>query len=239
MTLNYKKVEYKKSKYAVVDIVYKDNTKPVVLNWKDFLHIKEFGKSWKCNKNNMVSCSHTFQNSTKEIFIHDVIMALNKERIDAPILHINTNGLDNRRENLLYDTCDKDCSKNVKKKARTIKLPKTSGIKPDDIPTYIWYLKPNGSHGERFMIDTGEYKWKTTSSKAVSLKEKLEQAKEYLRTLRITKAHVFEDKCMNGEMTQKGKDLFKSYANIIEKAGYEVDNLSLDGITDKYLKAKK
>ena len=49
------------------------------------------------------------------------------------------------------------------KKKRTIKLPKSSGITPDDIPTYIWYVKETANHGDRFVVEIGDIKWKTTS----------------------------------------------------------------------------
>ena len=169
MSIKYKKVQYKGNKYGVLELNYKTGKKAVVMDWKDFEYIKGLKKAWKCNNSDLVSCSHNYDDTSKEIFIHDVIMALvHKDNGDprktTPIVHINNIGLDNRRKNLMYDDCEKPENKNAKKKKRTIKLPKSSGINVNDIPTYVWYLKSNGSHGERFAIEIGDIKWKTKLS---------------------------------------------------------------------------
>ena len=240
MVLKYKKVSYKDKQYAIVELKHKDDIKPMIVDWSDFQYIQKLNKSWKCNQSNLVSCAHTYNDVTKEIFVHDIIMALiNKEnsteKENAPIVHINTVGFDNRRENLIYDNLDKDDNKNFKKKKRTITLPKESGISPSELPTYVWYLKPNGSHGERFTIEIGDFKWKTTSSKKKSLRYKLEEAKQYMRNLKSNRPDIFEERCMNGEYTKKGKDLLKSYYKIASKSGYNIEKIQMDGITDKYL----
>ena len=244
MVLEYKKVCYNNKYYAVVELKYKDEIKPMITDWNDFKYIKGLNKSWKCHQSELVSCTHTYDDITKEVFVHDIIMALiHKEnstnREKASIIHIDTVGLDNRRDNLIYDNKDKDYNKNFKKKKRTITLSKESGISPDEIPTYVWYLKPNGSHGERFTVEIGDVKWKTTSSKKISLRAKLEKAKQYLRELKINRPDIFEERCMNGEYTKKGKELLKSYYKIVSKSGYDIEKISMDGITDKYLTRKK
>ena len=53
-------------------------------------------------------------------------------------------------------------------------------------------MKPNGSHGDRFMVEIGDVKWKTTSSKKLSLKYKLEEAKLFLRQLKRESPELFE-----------------------------------------------
>ena len=40
----------------------------------------------------------------------------NKEQLNNPIIHINNIGLDNRRENIIYDVPNKNIRKNSKKK---------------------------------------------------------------------------------------------------------------------------
>lgn len=239
-----KKIVYSNKSYAVIDIKYKSKTYPLVLDWKDYKKINKLNKKWKCSTNKSVFCNHEYNGNSKDIFIHELIKTfeeneLNKKKEKQSIVHLNRINLDNRRSNLIYDTKDKVHNKNLKKKKRTINLPEESGIKPDDIPTFVWYLKPNDSHGERFMVSVGNIKWKTSSSKDLSLTYKLEEAKKYLRNLKEEEPEIFENYSMNGEYTKKGKELMKSFIGIIKKAGYNFEELELDNITDNYLKPKK
>jgi hypothetical protein len=225
MEFQFERVRYKNKYYAIFRLKYKNINLPVVLDWTDVRLIKNLKKKWRCNNSGFISCSHTYKTVEKEVFMHEIIMALKQKDFDmgslySPIIHINRIGLDNRRENLMYDTIDKDTNKNIKKKKRTITLPKSSHIDPDEIPTYVWYMKPNDSHGERFMVDVGDVKWKTTSSKKLGLRYKLEEAKLFLRELKKNRPDLFEDYSMNGDYTKDGKLLTDSYYNIIHKANY-------------------
>lgn len=224
--LSYKKIRHINSYYAVMKVDYKEHSLPVVVDWDDINIIKKLNKKWRSNQFGFISCSHTYDDETKEVFLHEIIMAMkmkseNKKRTDKPIIHINRIGLDNRRENLIYDEVNKEFNKNIKKKKRTISLPDESGIDPSEIPTYVWYMKPNGSHGERFMVDVGNIQWKTTSSKQLSLRYKLEEAKKYLRQLMKARPDLFEDYSMNGDYTKDGNELMESYYEIVKKAGYD------------------
>lgn len=243
--MKYKKVIYNNMSFVVIDIEYKDISLPLILDWVDFKVIKKLNKKWKYNESGLISCHHVANSFPTEVFIHDIVMILiNQESKQKskkkPITHINTLGIDNRRQNIIYDITNKQINKNMKKKKRTIILPELSGINPNELPTYVWYLKPNKSHGERFMISVNDIKWKTTSSKKLSLRYKLEEAKKYLRELKKNNPSIFENNCMNGEYTKKGKDLLKSFYEIIYQAGYtHINPKTLDGITDSYLKENK
>ena len=222
----HKKVSYNGNEYAVCKIAYKDYTLPVTLDYNHYNTVSKLGKRWRCNPNGFVSCSHTINGVSKEVYLHELVMALhNKEEgvslKQKPILHINRVGLDNRKENLLYDMADKEVNKNSKKKKRTIELPKESGVDVDDIPTYIWYMKPDATHGERFVVNIGDVSWKTTSSNGLSLKYKLEEVKLYVRTLLRERPDLVEEYSMNGDYTVQGKKLLKTYYSIAQEAGFD------------------
>lgn len=222
---NYKHISYNGDKYGVLNIKYKDYSLPVIMDYDDYDLIKNMKKQWKCNNNGFIYCSHTINNIPKDVYLHELIMLLkNKDNgysnVEKPILHINRIGLDNRRVNLIYDTINKETNKNIKKKERTIVLPKYSGIDPNEIPTYIWYMKPESGHGDRFVVNIGDINWKTTSSKDLSLRYKLEEAKLFLRHLLKNRPDLYDEYCMNGEYTREGKELLNTYYDIVYKAGY-------------------
>lgn len=117
----------------------------------------------------------------KELYLHSFLL---KPGPTQTVQHISKNGLDNRRENLrLVD--DSTATAGHAKKKRNVELPPLCGIKPEDIPKHIWYVQANGYHRDRFAIEfkTEGILWKSTSSKLVSLQEKLEQAKAKLKDL--------------------------------------------------------
>jgi hypothetical protein len=222
----YKHINYNGQDYTVFNVKYKGYDLPVLLNKKDFLDIKKMGKEWRCNQNGFISCSHTYNGITKDVYIHELVMLLknknnNEENLKKPIVHINKLGLDNRRDNLMYDTQDKETNKNLVKKERTVKLPKDSGINPNEIPTYIWYMKPDASHGDRFIVKISDISWKTSSSPDLSLRYKLEEGKMFLRNLLKKNPGLIEEYSMNGDYNKEGKLLLKSYRTIINVLGYK------------------
>ena len=239
MTIKYKKIKYNKNDYAVIELKYKNNVLPMIIDWKYLKKIKDLNKKWKCQKNGFVLCTHRYNSKLQNVYIHELIMSFKNSKINikSPIIHINRVGLDNRESNLKYLN---NCKINYKKKKRTVKLPEGCNIEPNEIPTYIWYLKENGSHGSRFSVEVGDVKWKTTSSKRLSLRYKLEEAKKFLRELKKKNPNLFNKNSMNGEFNIKGKKKLKEYYNIIIKAGY--DNIMLENtnnLTDNYLKKSK
>lgn len=112
----------------------------------------------------------------KILYLHNFIMnniVFPGRGAKSSIDHINRDGLDNRKENLRLVTQSQQ-NLNQKKKKRTATLPE--GI--TEIPTHIWYVKANGAHGDRFGIDlkTEKIKWKGTSSKKLTIQQKLDEA---------------------------------------------------------------
>jgi hypothetical protein len=127
-----------------------------------------------------VDVSGTTVQKKRELYLHNLLM---KPRPQEAVQHISKNGLDNRRENLRL--VDAGTLNNQTKKRRNVELPSMCGIRPEEIPKHIWYVQANGYHRDRFAIEfkTEGILWKSTSSKDVSLKEKLESAKKHLEIL--------------------------------------------------------
>jgi hypothetical protein len=213
---------------------------PIVLDWNDYVQIDKFDKNWHITDKGMVVATHkTISNGIeiiREVYMHDLVLKLNKLYTSYPTLHINRLGIDNRKINLMPDTLDKETTKNIKKKERIINLT-GSGIQSNDIPSYVWYLKESDSHGERFMVNVGDIKWKSSSSKTLSLRYKLEETKKYLRHLKNIRPDLFTDYSMNGDLNEEGKTMLKSFINVSRLAGF--NNLSmLSNKTDIYLREK-
>lgn len=235
------------NKYTIFFVKYREYNFPVVLNKEDFIEIRKMNKEWKYN-NGFISSSHRYNDGygnmvIKEIYLHEIVIGLkNKEYSETdyseysiddsdsslddcdskrPIIHLNRLGNDNRRDNLIYDIVDKEVKKNMVKKKRTIQLPRRSGIKVDNIPTYVWYMKPDKSHGERFVVKIDDIIWKTSSSPNLSLQYKLEEAKMYLRHLFRNNNDLYQKYSMNGDFNNKGKKLLSEYYDIVEKLGYK------------------
>ena len=98
-------------------------------------------------------------------------------------------------------------------------------------------MKPDISHGERFLVEVGDVSWKTTSSRNLSLKYKLEEAKKYLRNLKQKRPDLFEEYSMNGDLNKYGLEQLTSFFEISQNAGYtNLKKINLSDNTDVYLK---
>jgi len=239
---NYKKVNHENKTYVLIPLNFRGNKVPLILDSNYFDTIKNLDKSWSINDSGFVVSKHIVNGEEIDINMHEIVMALyNKEngleKKFNNILHLNKLGIDNRKENLIYDTIDKETGKNLKKKKRIIEFTKESGIKADEIPSFMWYLKPNDTHDERFIIEIGDIKWKTTSSSKLSLRYKLEEGKKFLRELKEAKPQIFQENSMNGEFNLEGKRLLRTFFDITKEGGFKnLKNITTDNLTDKYLK---
>lgn len=247
----YYKIDHDNHTYAVCELSYttKTTTKtaPVIMDWNVFQEIKNLNKNWHINDKGFVVTTHKYTadaansvdtvDKVREISLHDVVMKISDGILQPKsILHIDKLGVDNRRENLDYDTNNKDITKNLKKKSRTLELPEDCGIIPDEIPSYVWYLKEDSTHGNRFIINIGDVKWKSTASKKVSLKYKLEETKKYMRHLKTIRSDLFDDYSMNGDLNEDGLLLIDEFIKISQKAGFNLNNDVIQKNTNKFLK---
>lgn len=226
--------------YVVCELPYASSKAPIILDQNVFDKVHNLNKKWKINDKGFVITQVKTNDTIREFALHDIVMRIVDEnyfnRNNNVIIHINTLGVDNRSENLMYDITEKDIKKNLKKKKRTISLSEESGIIPDEIPSYVWYVKEDSSHGDRFMLNLGDVSWKSSSSKKLSLRYKLEETKKYMRYLKDVRNDLFEEYSMNGDLNDEGENLIRSYIKIAQTAGFKINNIDLDKQTDIYLK---
>lgn len=214
-TIEYKEVVFNDNHYIVGKVKAKEFYKYFVIDKEDYIKIKNY--SWHYTSNLYISHNVNVDGQIKALYLHNMVLDRlifpgkgSKESVD----HINRIGLDNRKENLRLIS-QSEQNLNQSKKKRNIILPEDSGLTTDDIPTHVWYVKANGSHGERFAIEfkTENIIWKTTSSKNISLKDKLESAKEKLQE--FYKLYPYLNPKNENKM-DKIKELSDSYYEIIK-----------------------
>jgi len=213
--IDYRHITYKDTEYTVGILQFKGEDKAFIIDKEDYEKIQN--KAWHFASGNYISSGVIHDSKKKELYLHNLVM----NRLDHPgkgatesVDHINRNGLDNRKENLRIVSQSQQ-NLNQSKKKRSVILPEKCPIKPEDIPTHIWYVRANGLHGDRFAIEfkTENLVWKSTSSKAVSIHEKLKQAKEKLKEFYTQYPHLNHDK---PERIQEELDLQISFEEIIK-----------------------
>lgn len=221
-------VNYKQKMYTVAKIKCGQNDLPIALDREIYKELKKLNKKWYVNDLNQIYCLHQINGKSFQIYMHNVVMKIaNKSEYKngVAINHINNIHLDNRINNLQFDLPNKNINKSIKKKKRTIDL-SNSNINVDDLPTYIWYAKPDKTHGERFIIEIPNIIQKrTSSSKKLSLRYKLEEAKKYLRHVQKHMPEISNQYSMNGDLTMDGAILRAEYLALIKKAGYDEKNI--------------
>lgn len=213
--IHYRDVYYNLMEYIVGTIQFKGDDIQFVIDKDDFDKIKD--KMWHFMSGNYISSGIIHDNKKKELYLHNVIM--NREGFPGKgatesVDHINRNGLDNRKENLRIISQTQQ-NLNQSKKKRSVILPTGCPITADDIPKHIWYVRANGLHGDRFAIEfkTEGLVWKSTSSKNISIQEKLKQAKEKLQEYYLQYPHINPE---NLDNIKERDNLNKSFEEIIK-----------------------
>lgn len=209
-----KEVEYNFAKYIVIKV---DNILSV-LDKDDFekfltrdVHISMY--------NNYVSLS------TK--YLHTLIMDPPKEKT---VDHISRNPRDNRKVNLRVAS-QTEQNHNTKRRSRTVNLPEGCGINDEDIPRCVWYIHVNGKHGDGFCIQLKgheclgqkDFRWKSTRSVSVSLKDKLKSTIEKLEELRNLYPQLRNVIVLKPEHEEKREKLANEFNDILRKSGYPQD----------------
>jgi hypothetical protein len=192
-TIDYRFVTYNEKEYCVAKIQHNGSDVQFAFDKEDFEKVEK--RAWHVSSGKYIGSTFYLDGGVKlELYLHNLVMnrmAFNGKGPKESVDHINRNGLDNRKENLRIVSQSQQ-NINQPKKKRTVILPETCGVKPDEIPKHIWYVRAQGQHGDRFAIEfkTEGICWKTTSSKAVSLQQKLEQAKGKVAELYETYPHL-------------------------------------------------
>ena len=220
---NFVSVTYKNRDYIVFSMK-KYIEIPVVIDKEIYNFIKNEPRHFYINDNLMIYTKIKIEDKLIDIYLHEIVMKLNKSVQSVKssykaILHINKINIDNRLSNLTFDTINKEQTKNLHKKERIIDLSEY-GICVDSIPSFVWYLNEDDTHGDRFIVEMGPLKWKTTSSTKLSLRYKLEEMKKFLRLNKGMNPELFKDYSMNGDLNDAGLNLKKEYYEIIKLAGY-------------------
>jgi hypothetical protein len=210
----YSDVEHNGKEYTVGTIRHNGEPVRFVIDKEDRSRVE--GYSWHVTTNNYISATAVHDGRRKALFLHNLIM--NREHFGGKgqaetIDHINRNGFDNRKENLRIAS-QTDQNINQRQKPRTVNLPADCGVAQDDIPRHIWYVRANGAHGDRFAIEfkSENLVWKSTSSKAVSTRAKLEEASAKLQELYTQYPHLNPN---NPVIVERMEQLSTSFAAII------------------------
>lgn len=191
IAIQYKDISYNDQDYSVGIITKLDGDLVHFLIDKEDKELIN-KRTWHYMLSGYVGSSYRTEGIRKTLYLHNLVM--NRFDFDgkgAPLTvdHISGNGLDNRKKNLRLCSQSEQNRNTSKRERKTDKLPKE--IRPEEMPTNVWYAPPNGHHGDRFVVEIKgipgmeDIVWKTTSSKSVSTRDKLTSA--------ITKRQEFID----------------------------------------------
>lgn len=217
------KIKYENQHYYVLTINAIKNSHtfelPFIVNEDDYDKIKNM--TWFLTNNYI--CSTKMINYVKyTIYLHRFLMGIvdfdGKNYID----HINRIPQDNRRQNLRIAT-QTEQNHNQKKRKRTLILPENCGIAPDDIPTNIEYHSEKENNLNYFEVvikfnSVRVFRKKSSKSNKILLIEKLNDAKNILQNVKDEHPEWFVNRCVNGDLSDEGKKLRKSYFEILKLA---------------------
>jgi hypothetical protein len=177
----YTEVSHNGKLYIVANILYKDQEVKFVFDKEDYDIVRKY--YWHLQSQNYIASDVLIEGTKKALYLHNLVMGkltFNGKGQTETIDHINRIGLDNRKENLRLVTQSQQ-NMNQNRRERNVELPE--GITHDDIPKHVWYVKPNGGHGDRFAIEfkSENIAWKSTSSKKKTIQEKLQETKQKLQ----------------------------------------------------------
>lgn len=238
---DYRLVRYKNKNYYVCRYKKRDGTSRLFLiDREDLATLKrQSERSWY-KINGFVGYAEKVKKKTRHCYLHNLVMKKqmaggSKGRTRYNVRHISGNTHDNRKSNLKFDS---ERSRNkTKQKRSSCKLPKSCGIKPSDIPKSVYYCKPQSGHGAVFVIElkkNGKRKiWKSSSSKKISLKDKLIEIKQKLLDISSQYPELMEGKNIIENYSDAQLKLMKEFNDIIKLSGYKCYKQNLVKIPKK------
>jgi hypothetical protein len=221
-------VNHNEHAYAVFFIRFKDEHKLFVVDAEDSERIK--ARKWHFISGRYIASS----DNGGQLYLHNFVMNYktaghSNESID----HINRHGQDCRRENLRLVSQTMQ-NHNQSKRGRKVVLPEDSGIDADEMPTTVSYIPPESGHQDGFAIDingfpwigNGRYRWKSTRSAHVSLRNKLHHALFHLKELGETYPEL-------NRIDQGRVMLIQSFNEIIKKSSFPQDVIDANLIPEE------
>jgi hypothetical protein len=225
--ITHKDIIYNNKDYTICHITFKNKSKLFVIDTEN--KDKVIYYKWHWSINNYIAHSIIIDGDNKNLYLHNVIMnklSFKGKGQQSTVDHINRVGCDNRKSNLRIVETQTKQNMNQKKRDRTLELPKDCDISIDNIPKNVYYGKPNGAHGDFFYIevkgiknlceDNKKYSWKSTKSKNVSLKVKLQQVVDKLKELAQTYTEL---QTVDSEFNREKS--IEDYNNILKQSGFD------------------
>jgi len=229
--INHEIIKYKDKQYVVCCVPFNEEYKMFVIDFdkKDSV----INKAWHYMQDgSYISHTHNHEDVAKQLYLHNFVMdklTFNGKGQQHTIDHINRIGTDNRKCNLREVTSQTAQNFNQKQRERTTELPDDCGIELSQIPKNIYYGKPSGLHGDFFYIelisinalciDGKKYNWKSTKSKSVSLKLKLQQTIDKL--IELKNLHQELEPIINDSSTDIERNiLINEYNDILRLSNY-------------------
>jgi len=194
--IQYTTVTYNGRGYVVGAIQHNGSVIHTVFDAEDYQKVSNY-PSWHVTATSYISTTVRHDGKRKALYLHNLIMGIltfNGKGQTTSVDHISRNGFDNRKENLRI-VSQTEQNLNQRQKPRHIELPADCGVGIDEVPKHIWYVKAHGLHGDRFAIEfkSENLVWRSTSSKVVPTRQKLEQAINKLHELYAAYPHLNPD----------------------------------------------
>ncbi len=197
-----------------------------VIDAEDLEKIIDQNDSWY-EVNGYIGYTEMINRKVTQYYLHNAIM-------DKPVGggkgqkytfdHISRIKTDNRKVNLRLATQTMQNENRVCAE-RNCDLPKDCGININDIPKCVYYSKPRDKHGARFILelhtDGKRLMWSSTSSKEVSLKDKLIEIKKIILDINENTPEVLENKNIIENFTDQQIKLMKDYNCILKLSEYD------------------